>query len=228
MLGKCVLSVSGIVTKQLIKVDHHNGIDFYMTRQDYNNPYSLKTIYFQYDDHFFPVSKGQGDKIEKLKAFLDKNPNFDLHKWITEQFEDQLKTGQYVNKGYAQYFGREKEAQEAVERFRKQQEAKKAEQQAKEVEEERRRKIEYENQVTESEQMYKNNKFISSEMFIALCQRYNIKIPPKTKGWINNELVEIVYLGDGRTKYRYRNAKSKSNSVFDIAEKLYEAIKADI
>jgi len=219
MLGKCVHYVSGIETKQLVKVDHYKGFDFYKLRKNADTDWTM--IYFYHDGHFFPIS----NNVDNIKNFLDNNSNFDMSAFIVSEFEESLKTGANVSKGYAQYLGREQEAQEAVRRFRERKEQEKAEREAEEAERERQRKIEHENAITAAEQEYMKGKKVSSEMFLELCKRHNITVPIRTKGWIKECLSEISCNDDGRVQYRYSG--NKSNSIADIARRLYDTITGE-
>lgn len=213
MLGKCVHSVSGIENKQLVKVDHHNGFDFYMLRTDYEKNDGFQRIYFEHDGYFFPIASG----IERIKRYLDQNPSFNLLEWITADFEESLKTGERINKGYAQFLGREEEAKKAVEAYK---ERKRIEQ---EKQEEERRKQELEKQKEEEKRLAQSeNEFIEGEKitgedFLKLCEKYNISLPVRTKGWAKENLISI-----SKTSYRFYGNESKT--ILDYAEKLYKTI----
>ena len=216
MLGKCVHYVSGIETKQLVKVDHYKGFDFYKLRKNADTDWTM--IYFYHDGHFFPIS----NNVDNIKNFLDNNSNFDMSAFIVSEFEESLKTGANVSMGYAQYLGREQEALEAVRRFRERKEQEKAEREAKKVEEERKRLQEKENAITAAEQDYKENKYINGDIFLELCDKYNITIPIRTRGWIKENLTRIKYNSERSVSYSHTGNPSKS--IVDIAFSLYNSL----
>lgn len=217
MLGKCVHYVSGIEVKQMVKVDHYKGFDFYKQRKDAETDWTM--IYFYHDGHFFPINSN----AQRIKDYLDAYPNFNIAEFIVSEFEESLKTGARVSKGYAQYLNREQEAQEAVSRFRAQKEQEKAEREVRKMEEERKRLQEKEDVITAGEQKYMKNKKISSEMFLELCKRHGVTVPIRTRGWIIESMGDISCNDDGRVQYSYSG--NKSGSIRDIARNLYDILK---
>lgn len=218
MLGKCVHFVSGIELKQLIKVDHHNGYDFYIRLSEYKKGNDYAMVYFLYDNHFFPIQSNK----ERIKLFLDQNPNFSLQQWLTESFEESLKTGARVLKGLAQYLHREQEALEAVERFKQQKEKENAKREAEKAEKERQRKIEYESKLTVAEKEFMNNQKINANLFLALCDKYYITVPIRTRGWIIESLTNISCNKDNRVQYSYSG--NNSTKIADVARQLLNTL----
>lgn len=219
MLGKCVLWVSGIVSKQIEKVDHYNGYDFFMLREDIKKNYEYGMFFLEYDNHYFHISNNR----ERIKEYLDHNPNFNIQQWITKSFEESLITGSRVSKGLAQYLNREEEALQAVERFRKQKEQEKVQREDEKAERERQFQLEYEKKLTDAETEFMDNKKIDSDMFLALCDKYYVTVPIRTRGWIKSSLADISIDKEGWTRYRYSG--NKSSKIHEIAKQLLNALK---
>ena len=90
------------------------------------------------------------------------------------------------------------------------------EEQEKQRESERR----YEAMIDSAEQEFKEGKMILSDMFLALCKRYEIKIPIKTIGWCKSSLYSV-------SKKSYQRNSSKRNQstvIFNYVEMLEKAV----
>jgi hypothetical protein len=219
MLGKCVHSVSGIQTKQIVKVDHYAGFDFYMLRTDYENNNGFQRIYFEYDGHFFPIASNK----ERIKSYLDENPDFNILQWVTTDFEESLKEGVRINRGYAEYLGRTEEAKKAVEAYKVRKEQEQEEKRKQEEQKERQKALERQNKLIEAAEQYKQGEKIDGDIFLSLCELYNVSVAIRTKGWIKESLSSISCNNEGRVQYRY--AGNDSTKIGDVARKLFEALK---
>lgn len=102
-----------------------------------------------------------------------------------------------------------------------------AEQKAKELEEkEQAEKLLME----ETEQMLINGGTIKGgEIIVKLADKYNINIPPRTRGWILNNLVETTITEGGSVSYRYfKRSKNATGSqkVYDVLFDIRRVLKS--
>lgn len=74
-----------------------------------------------------------------------------------------------------------------------------------------------EKELQQAEQNFKEGKKIDNESFLKLLDKYNIKIPARTKGWIINNLRQI-------DKDHCSHIGNLSKNVFKLADQLYEKI----
>ena len=58
---------------------------------------------------------------------------------------------------------------------------------------------------------FKNNKLEDKSVINLLMQRYRIKVPLRTQGWINKKLAMIVF-DDGRISYKFYGKSQRDNS----------------
>jgi hypothetical protein len=74
-----------------------------------------------------------------------------------------------------------------------------------------------EKELQQAEQDFKEGKKIDNESFLKLLDKYNIKTPSRTRGWIINSLRQI-------DKDHCSYVGNLSKNVFKLAEQLYEKI----
>lgn len=217
MLGKCVLWVSGIVNKQIEKVDHHNGYDFFMLKEDIRKNHEYGMIFLEYDNHYFHISNNR----ERIKEYLDANPNFSLIEMVKNDFESQLEKGSHISKGYAEYLGRTEEAEQVAIKFKEQKEIENMKKEEERKQQELKRKNEEDERLKKVESVYVNGDKINADDFLTLCDKYYVDIPIRTRGWIINSLCDIGF-NNGSTRCSYNG--NKSNSIGKVAKNLYNSL----
>jgi len=77
-----------------------------------------------------------------------------------------------------------------------------------------------EKELQQAEQGFKEGKKIDNESFLKLLNKYNIKIPARTKGFIKKHLLAISL---ERYIYNAKNSKG-STKALELAEELYKKI----
>jgi hypothetical protein len=78
-------------------------------------------------------------------------------------------------------------------------------------------KYQEEKELQQAEQDFKEGKKIDNESFLKLLDKYNIKTPSRTRGWIINSLRQI-------DKDHCSYTGNLSKNVFKLADQLYEKI----
>ena len=200
---------SGIKKKQAIKITEHNNFEIYYIKSWGED--GLKFI--KYDNHLFPV----GFNLERIKQHLEFIT--DIKQALINQFEYTLKRGEGVSTGLGQYLNRSDE----VIKYKEEQEKIRLEEvkQDKIKEEERKQQEaeEIEKTLIEQAEKFKEGKSINNQHFIMLCDKYNIKLPIKTRGWCLKTLANI-----SKERYQYRQGGNKSTVIYEYTDKLFEAI----
>mgnify|MGYP001313610159 CR=1 FL=1 len=77
-----------------------------------------------------------------------------------------------------------------------------------------------EKELQQAKQDFKEGKKIDNESFLKLLDKYNIKIPTRTKGFIKKHLLTISH---ERYTYNAKNSKG-STKALELAEELYKKI----
>ena len=98
------------------------------------------------------------------------------------------------------------------------------ERQAEDAERERREREEEEKRITEIEKTiseaennifhqkeFKNTKVDGKSVINMLMEKYGIKVPLRTQGWINSKLTMIVFNG-GKISYKFYGKSKRDNS----------------
>lgn len=108
---------------------------------------------------------------------------------------------------------------------------KKMEIEQKRREEEQQKAIE--RKLAEAEERIRNNEMVQNEeldngkrIILCLMKKYDIKVPLKTQGWINNKLVNVTFEEGGEVSlrfYRHKGCKC-SDSVYRYLRLLREAV----
>lgn len=190
MLAKCVLG-SGIKNKQAIKITEHNNYEIYYLKEWGED--GLKFI--MYDNYLFLV----GFDIERVKQSLDHI--IDIKQALIAEFEQTLRQGRGISAGLGQYLNRT----ENVIKFKEEQKQKRIEEEKqREIEKKERKQREVEEiekMLSEKAERFKNGHLISNEHFVMLCDKYNIKLPLRTRGWC---LKTLVYISKDNYKYKKR------------------------
>lgn len=239
--------------KDLKQLSTAHGVDFfYRVEEDENDKYSDKYYYYFYTVNGMPNYVRQininmfadvesvfktltvlsTDETRFLKTFPDKQGLLtDIKNAVTAkqwtsnadalfcELAGDFELAERVRKNRAEYIERQEaeEAQKrAEEKARDEEEAKAKAQKQKETEE-------------KAISDFANNKKIDADMFLTLCKRYNITVPIKTIGYINDNVgYVVVRMQNGVEDYVYgvKNTKRKSKSAFLYIEKLYNIIKA--
>lgn len=214
MIKKIVQPVSGIVNKQVVEYKQINDFMTYFLKEQYSiNPNdSYLNVYAEFDCHLFQACNlmhvdqlNQYDEQTALKQLIE---NF--NKSLDNKTCYDLGMAQYLNKldGYyqVQEFKRsnKEEARKERERLRK--------------EKEQQEEIKWHLELSEAEQDVIEDIGIDSDMFLGLCDRHNIKLPIRTRGWVRKSLDEIK---GGRYSY----SGNPSKVVLDYFAELVKAIE---
>lgn len=111
------------------------------------------------------------------------------------------------------------------------------EEEIKRIEREERHKKEQEEKeqaerkaIEEAENILVNGGTIKSgELIVKIADKYGIKIPIRTRGWILNSLAECTISENGGVSYRYWKTKNATGSqkVYDVIFNIIKAIKDD-
>lgn len=203
MLAKCVLG-SGIKNKQAIKITEHNNYEIYYLKEWGED--GLKFV--KYDGYLFPV----GFNIEHAQKTLDNIPDF--KQALIGQFEYTIRQCKNISMGLAQYLNRVDEAVKAKE----EQEKIRQEQKEEELRQQRIKEAE-EEILKQAKEKFKNGELIDAELFVKLCDKYNIKLPLKTRGWC---LKTLVYIS--KDNYKYKKGGNTSTVIYNYVDKLMEVL----
>lgn len=210
MLAKCVHH-QGIERKQVIKFEDYKGYEIYTLKEDVKQKYSMK--YIMYDSHLFPAVSD----IEIIRQILN-NINFNFKEHLIKTFDEQIKLKSNINMGFAEYLNRVEEAKEVKTQQKKEWDLKDKERQLlKEKREQERIKQEQE-AFQKAEEDFKNGEYIYGREFVDLCDKYNIKLPIRTRGWCLNSLTYV-----SNNHYGYRG-KHHSTVIMKYAKLLKEAV----
>lgn len=221
-MGKCI-HVSGIERKQMEFIKEYKGMKFYCLKGRKEN-YDFS--YTELNGYMLPITSIAN--IEKAVEDIQ-NKNMDLHKWIEDFFNNRINDDNYecgISIGYAQYLNREDEAVaynniiKNKNQVKREEENKIREEKKKQKEEEEERQ--YQKYITEAEDKYMNSERITNGEFVDLCDRYKIKLPLRTRGWVLKSLCNIKYSDDIGCSYQYRG--NASTVIGDYAEQLYKSL----
>lgn len=208
MLARCVLG-SGIKNKQAIKITEYNNYNIYYLKEWGED--GLKFVMF--DGYLFPV----GFNIEHVKKTLDNITDF--KQTLIAQFKYTLRQCKSISLGLAQYLNRVDDAIKAKEKQKKREQE--HEQQKQEEQEKREQELKelYEKNLKEAEINFINGKKIHGSTFVDLCDKYNIKLPIRTRGWC---LKTLTYIGING--YQYKKGGNASTVIYKYIDKLKETI----
>ena len=221
-MGKCI-HVNGIERKQMEFIKECEGMKFYCLK-NMNNPYDY--AYIELNEYMLPITSitNINITIEKIK-----NENMDLHKWIEDFFNNRINDDVYecgISMGYAQYLNREDEAiaynniVKDIKQTKREEENKLREEAKKQKEEEEQQ--EYQKYITEAENKYMNGERVTNGEFVDLCDRYKIKLPLRTRGWVLKSLCSIKYSEE--TECSYQQKGNDSTVIGDYAEQLFKSL----
>jgi hypothetical protein len=211
MLGKCLL-FSGIKNHQMVELGQINNLKFYAERNK-TEPYNI--LYVEINGHMLVA--GNVIHMENIANKI-KNEQMDLHKWIEDSFNEYLEKGQSAHLGYAEYLNRLPEALEHNKRLYELNKQKQAEKQKKRQEEEERLNELEQQAITGAGEQFKQGEAISGDLFLKLCDKHQIQLPLRTRGWIKKCLCEVDC-----DSYVYRG-KNGSTVVLKYAKMLKEVI----
>lgn len=212
MLANCI-HWGGIQRKQVIAIDNYNSHKFYALR---NAKDDYDFAYLELDNHLFPICSIIN--IDKAKeTFKNKNlTEQDLKNDIIKTFENQLREGR-VSLGLAEYLNRTDEALQAREKRQKEYQEELEKMKQERIQKELEYQKELEESLKEKVKMFKNGEKIGGRDFVDLCDKYEIKLPLRTRGWALNKLVEI-----NENTYTYNRTDSKV--IFKYTKLLKDAI----
>lgn len=210
MLAKCVLHNSGIVNKQAVKIMDYNGYEIFYLKEWGED--GLKFVMF--DNHLFSIAFD----IERVKMVLDNIKDF--KQFLINDFEYSIQNLNRINMGLAQYLNRVDEAVEAKNKKKKQEEAIKQQIEKDRQEKERQEKLEQEKLLKQAEKDFINGEHIKIDLFLQLCDKYNLKLPAKTRSWCKKWLISI-----SENQYLVRQKCSQSTVIFNYTKELKERIK---
>ena len=223
ILGKCVHS-DGIQRKRMTFLKEVDGYRFYAIR---NKTQNYDNAYVQINEYVYPICSISriDDAVQEIK-----NKNIDLLKWIEDDFNNRMSNKmQSVSIGIAEMLGRK---EEAIEHNKILYEIRKAEkeQREKERQEENAKFVKNNkvviNQIEKAEQAIINKQKVdninitiynskydsnTTSLILYLMKKYNIKVPIKTQGWINNALANIKP-DEYSNGYTYEYYTSSANS----------------
>lgn len=224
IIGKCI-HADGIQRKQMVFLKEIDGYRFYAIKnatQDYD--YS----YIQINEYVYPICS-----ISRIDNAVQeiKDRNINLLKWIEDDFNNRLSNKmQSVSIGVAEMLGRR---EEAIDHNRKLYEIRKAENEQREKEKQKENdefvkehnKIAF-NKITEAKQAIINKEKVNNiqitiykskyeynniSIILQMMKMYDINVPLKTQGWINNALANIFY-DTKNNEYSYAYYSSSKNS----------------
>ena len=145
-----------------------------------------------------------------------------------KKLEEAERNGWYINKvdievcvllgniELAKHYAEYREKRIAEKEAKRQAEA--AERERKEREEEEKRLAEIEKTIIEVENKifhqkeFKNIKVDGKSVINMLMEKYGIKVPLRTQGWINSKLAMIIFDDNGEISYRFYGKSQRENS----------------
>lgn len=234
-----------LANKQLSQLE--GNLYYYTETDEYNNDeynYYIKCK----NDIYYPLGRTRNNLLDN--EYIDKYKNYN-EKNIFELLASKDNNGQFINKldilfcelmgenelvkhytEYRENYLKEKELQRQEEERQKQ---------LKELQRQEQEKQKALEQLQKAEQDFKNNKEITPANFKNLCKKYNITIPIKVLGWLDqhcgyisakkwdNEqlLKEYGYIPNFTTKYDIKYFYKKghnSTSIASIIDKLATAM----
>ena len=212
MLAKC-LHFQGIENKQVEKFEQVNDMELYVLKGRTEPHHAL---YIKLDDEKHLFLACNISHINNLKDYDMSR----INKHIIEHFNKSIENKYRTSLGIGQYLGRESEVLE-VRKYQHEIAKKEAEQ--KEIERQRKeqeqRKIEMK-YLQEQEEIFKQGEKIDGDDFVKLCDKYEIKLPLRTKGWAMDSLCSISY-----KSYSYCGNPSKV--IMTYAEMLKDELLED-
>lgn len=212
MLKNVVFS-SGIKRKQVVKIGEYKGIEIYDLKENQNKKYNDK--YILHNNHLFPINWD----IEEIKRFIDLYS--DIEAKIVDWFERPLKEGHGVSLGLAKYLNREEEALKINKEVYEKLMAKRREKEEEKIRKKEELKKQREEQLDKAEEDFVNGNRINGIDFWDLCNRYELEIPIKTKGWIKRNLISIQKSEYG---FSINYIKTLSSKIATYAKKIEKMV----
>lgn len=220
MLKTILWHTYGMKRQQVEHIGTYNSIEFYALRGETD----------EYNMAFAEVSDGfliPALYINRCQHAADQLAPDPLA-YISNWFNNSLKSDHAVSLGVAQYLNR---LQEAVEHNNRIEALEEQERQTRAAEEQRQKEENTkalqairEKELQQAEQDFKQGKNIASQDFVDLCKRHGITIPLKTLGWCKKSLCQIRQDG-----YSYNPGKHNSSTViYDYVDKSLAAIGSDV
>lgn len=209
-----VLTYTGIKNKFLVKYNTIQGIDFYI---QVNNSDAYDVLFIEVNNHFVNVGN-----VAQVESIADKiiTDNMNIHKWIVKAFNDSLEGNNNCFLGYAEYLNRTEEALAHNKKIYEQAQERQRQREEEKIRKEQEAEEKYQQEITQAESNYLSDEKINSSMFLALCDRYNVKIPIKVIGWCRKSLGAITNPKVGTYSY----CGNKSTTIFNYNDILYNAI----
>ena len=80
-------------------------------------------------------------------------------------------------------------------------------------------------EVSERKKEFQNEIIDGKSLVNRLMEKYDIKVPIRTKGWIDKSLAAVLWV-DGELRYRYRKTRGTrgSQAVFQYLDMLEDAV----
>ena len=223
MLKDVVLYVSGIKKKQATEHKTINGLKTYFLTEDLNDFHSKYSeeeqeryykhlqLFIELDNYLFPL--GSVQHIMELEKYTEEQ----LLDSFNKQVDKSLENTKRPSLGICQYFNRLDDYNKALENIKEKEQndlaIRKEKEEAISRQKEEQKQVELEN----ATKLFLEGKNIDGDAFVDLCDKFNIKVPLRTRGWALNKLQYISL-----TNY---SAYSDSTVIFDYVEKLEKAIK---
>lgn len=206
----------------------------------------VKTIIGEHDDYeFYQIDKWAEDEYSpgvlikfpngvitqicsprefpRIEEMIDKGVN--LFKFIGERLDVEIeKAKEGVRRTIPVHWAKGLDRVDEVEKAQAEFDRIKAEREAKKQEEERladeKRREEMEKRLDEAEKNFLEGEYIDSGSFECLLERFEIKVPLRTLGWIRERLNSIR-----ESSYIYTGSrKNQSSKVGDLQKQLYAAL----
>lgn len=222
-IKKVVLHVSGIINKDFTFIKKVGNFDVYYMNEEHNKlirnyqdeqlEYQMKwlNIFVDVQDHLFMVASLKN--IESLASLSEQ----DILNHFDKLFNDAIEENKLPSFGYAQFSNRILDYENA--KLNKKHADKLKELEKEKIEQEKLQKEESERleQLTIAENRLLNNEWISNTLAVQLFDKYEIKLPLRTRGWIINKLEN--------TSMEQYEAHSKSTVYFEYLGLLIEAMQ---
>lgn len=180
-------------------------------------------------------------EIEEIRKAIEKYPYIGKE-GLLKKLEKMEEDGQYINKidielcrilgepELAEHFTEYRKSQ--IQKAEKERQAEIAEQEERERAIEEQHKKEIARIVQDAEDCIRNKKplrnkeFEGTSLILYLMRKYDIKIPLKTQGWINQALAQISFKENGDITYSYYRGSKDSTVFYKYLEELHLKISS--
>lgn len=212
MIGKCI-HYNGISKRSMHKLFDVGQYEIFCQTSDIKD-LVYATKYVLHDDHMFMIPTNVDSAIKYLSTATD------LSSEINRVFQETFERGfDLVSIGFAEYMGKLPEALEHNQKIEERRAKTKQEFENKKIAKAQAEAEAQLDRLTKAEENVKNGQSITAHSFLLLCDKYQVQIPHRTKGWARENLLHI-------STESVRHSGSKvSDRIFDIFAELEGKIK---